>query len=129
MAVSLQAAAGIFSSGVDGVGYSTGAGGTVTQITSKATGVTLAKACGAITLNNAALNNATAVTFIVTCTSVAVGDLVLVNHSSAGTSGAYLVSVSAIGAGSFSITVYNCSGGALGEAIVISFAVLKAVVA
>ena len=35
------------------VGYSTGTGGAVTQITSKATGVTLNKRCGQITLNNA----------------------------------------------------------------------------
>jgi len=127
MTNSLLVSNGIASSGVDGIGYSTGAGGTVTQITSKATGVTLNKICGAITLNNAALNTMTAVTFIVTCSACAVGDVVRVNHSSAGTSGAYLVGVSAIGAGSFSITVFNCSGGSLSEAIVVSFSIGKAV--
>jgi hypothetical protein len=39
-----------------GVGYGTGAGGAVTQATSKSTGVTLDKVCGEITMNNATLN-------------------------------------------------------------------------
>ena len=129
MATSLQAAAAILSSGVDGLGYTTGAGGTVTQATSKSTGVTLNKACGAITMNGAALASVTAVTFTVTNSACVVGDLVVVNHSSAGTSGAYLLSVSAIGAGSFAVTVYNNTLGILSEAIVVSFAVVKGVTA
>ena len=129
MATSLQTSNAILSSGTDGIGYSTGAGGTVTQAGSKATGVTLDKACGAITLNNALLAAATAVTFIVTCASCVAGDLVVLAHSSAGTSGAYLLSVSAVGAGSFSITVYNATGGGLSEAIVVSFAIVKGVTA
>ena len=127
MAVSLQAAAAILSSGVDGVGYSTGAGGTTTQATDKSTGVTINKASGAITLNNAALAAAAEVSFTVTNSSVASTDVIVVNHSSAGTAGAYLVGISAVGSGSFSITVSNVSAGSLSEAIVISFAIIKAV--
>lgn len=129
MATSLQASNAILSSGSDGIGYSTGAGGTVTQATSKSTGVTLNKICGSITMNGAALAAATAVTFIVTDSAVAAGDIPFVAHVSAGTSGAYLVTVAAVGAGSFSITVYNNSPGILSEAIVIGFAIIKGVTA
>lgn len=112
-----------------GVGYATGAGGAVTQATNKATGVTLSKVCGAITLNNASLADATTVSFTVTNTTVAATDVVVVNHSSAGTAASYLVWADSIGAGSFKINVRNVSGGSLSEAIVLSFAVIKAVAA
>jgi hypothetical protein len=107
------------------VGYATGAGGTVTQATSKSTGVTLNKVVGAITLHNAALADATTVSFTVTNSAVAAVDAVIVNHSSAGTAASYLVWADSVGAGSFKINVRNVSGGSLGEAIVLTFAVLK----
>jgi hypothetical protein len=111
---------------VGGLGYLTGnsVGGTVTQATSKSTGVTLSKLAGQITMNDAALANATAVSFTVTNTLVAGTDVIIVNISG-GTSSAYLVSVTAVAAGSFKITLYNASGGSLSEAVVISFMVLK----
>lgn len=117
------------SSSSAGVGYATGAGSTVTQATSKSTGVTLNTVCGQITMNNAALAAAAEVTFTVTDSAVAAADVIIVNHSSAGTAGAYLVGISAVAAGSFSITVTNASAGSLSEAIVLSFAVIKAVAA
>ena len=109
----------------EGVGYTTGAGGTVTQATSKSTGVTLNKTCGQITMHNANLAAATSVAFTVTNSLVASTDVVIVNIDSVGTSGAYLVSVGAVGAGSFEITLYNCTLGILGEAVVLNFAVVK----
>lgn len=112
-----------------GIGYATGAGGAVTQATNKSTGVTLSKVCGAITMNNASLADATTVSFTVTNTAVAATDNVIVNHSSAGTAGSYLVWADSIGAGSFKINVRNVSGGSLGEAIVLTFSVIKAVAA
>jgi hypothetical protein len=42
-------------SSTGGIGYATGAGGPVTQLTSKSTGVTLGKVAGQITMNGAAL--------------------------------------------------------------------------
>lgn len=117
------------SSASAGVGYATGAGGTVTQGTSKSTGVTLSKVCGDITMHNAALAAAAEVTFTVTSTIVAAGDMVVVAHASGGTAGAYLPVVSAIAAGSYSITVSNCSAGSLSEAIVLRIMVFKGVTA
>lgn len=109
-----------------GIGYATGAGGTVTQITSKATGVTLNKACGEITLNAAALAADTAVTFVFTNTAIAVGDRIVLNHKSGGTFGAYLLDARAA-AGSATVMVRNVTAGSLTEAIVVGFAVVKAV--
>lgn len=122
--------AGLFSgSPVHGLGYITGAGGAVTQITSKSTGVTLNKLSGKITLNNAALASAAIVSFTVTDTSVVATDVIVACHASAGTAGSYLVQANAIAAGSFAITVQNISGGSLSEAIVINVVVFRAAIA
>ena len=112
-----------------GVGYSAGAGGTVTQATSKSTGVTLNKTCGQITMHNANLAPVTAVAFTVSNNLVATTDTIVVNIDSVGTVGSYLVCVGAVGAGSFDVVIYNCSLGILGKAVVLNFAVVKAVAA
>jgi hypothetical protein len=114
------------SSSSAGVGYSTGAGGTISQSTSKSTAVTLNKVSGQITLNGASLASATAVSFTLTNSSIALGDLLVLNHVSVGTVGAYHLNAQSA-AGSAKITVTNISGGSLSEAIVIGFAVVKAV--
>lgn len=111
-----------------GLGYATGAGGTVTQITSKATGVTLNKICGQITMNNAALASDTTVSFTLTDSAIAAGDVLVLNHISGGTIGSYLLNAQSA-AGSATINVRNITAGSLSEAIVIAFAVVKAVTA
>ena len=117
----------VSSSPTAGIGYMTGAGGTVTQATSKATGVTLDKVCGTITMNNAALNLLTIVSFTLTNSAIAATDVVHIQHDSAGTLGAYTVSANTMAAGSCQITVRNATAGSLSEAIVLRFAVIKAV--
>lgn len=113
-----------------GVGYATGAGGTVTQATSKSTGVTLDKICGEIVMNNAALNRGTAVSFTLTNSTIAATDVVVVNIKSAATANAYSVDVTAVAAGSCRIQLHNFTSGTdLSEAVVLSFAVIKAVAA
>lgn len=111
--------------GTGGVGYATGAGGAVTQGTSRATGVTLNKICGAITLYSAA-GSATAFSFTVTNSTVAATDIVHVCQKS-GTD-KYITIVTAVGAGSFEITAYT-TGGTTTEQPVFNFAVIKAVAA
>lgn len=108
-----------------GVGYSTGAGGTVTQATSRTTGVTLNKVCGAITLFSAA-GSTTAATFTVTNSAVAATDVVTVCQKS-GTN-LYNAIVTAVAAGSFNVTFYT-TGGTATDAPVFNFAVTKAVTA
>ena len=112
----------------DKTGYITGEGGTVTQVTSKATAVTLNKKCGQITMNAAALAADTTVTFVLTNSTIAATDLLVLNHVSGGTAGSYLLNAQAA-AGSASINVRNVTAGSLSEAIVIGFAVIKAVIA
>ncbi|RVD30558.1 hypothetical protein EN738_05725 [Mesorhizobium sp. M4B.F.Ca.ET.017.02.2.1] len=112
-----------------GVGYSTGAGGTVTQATSKSTGVTLNKTCGQITMNAAALAAGAKVSFVVTNSAVAATDVVIASVASGGTANAYRAAVTATAAGSFTVTVENITAGSLSEAPVISYAVVKAVTA
>lgn len=117
------------SSATAGIGYATGAGGTVTQITSKATGVTLNKTCGQITMNGAALAAAAKVSFVVSNTSCAAADIPHVAVISGGTANAYRADITAVAANSFTITVENITAGSLSEAPVIGFFIHKAVTA
>ena len=100
-------------------------GGEEDQLTSKSTGVTLSTNSGQITMDDANLSDDTEISFVVTNTNVAATDVIIVNHGSAGTMGAYVVQASNIGSGTFEISIKNVSGGTLGEAIVINFVVIK----
>ena len=115
-------------SGTGKQGYATGAGGVVTQGSGsgKATAVTLSKSCGSITMDNAALNAGVIVSFTLTNTVIEAGDILVMNHLSGGTAGAYMLNAQCA-AGSASINVRNATAGNLSEAIVIRFAVIKAV--
>jgi len=107
-----------------GLGYGTGSGGTVTQLTSKSTGVTLNKTNGQITMNAAALSNGASVAFNLTNSTISNTDLLLTNCSS---NSGYTVTCTSCTVGSANIRVTNISGGSLSEAVVINFAVIKAV--
>jgi hypothetical protein len=110
------------------IGYTTGAGGTVTQNTSKSTGVTLNKTTGEITMNNAALNAQESVAFTLTNSTIAATDVVVVSIKSGATSNAYIAGVGKVSAGSCEITLFNTqTAGSLSEAVVLSFAVIKGV--
>jgi hypothetical protein len=108
-----------------GLGYGTGSGGTVTQATSRTTGVTLSKPTGAITMFSAA-GSVVAATFTVTNTLVAATDTIILNQKS-GTN-LYVLLVTAVAAGSFNITFYT-TGGVATDAPVINFALIKGVTA
>ena len=114
------------SSSTGGIGYATGAGGTVTQITSKATGVTLSKMCGTITTHAASLAANTAVSFVLTNTVLAATDNMILNIVG-GTNGAYCLGLDAVAAGSCTITLRNLTAGAIAEAVTIRFTILKSV--
>ena len=127
-ATSITSTSNILISSAGKLGYATGSGGTVTQATSKSTGVTLNKSNGQITLNGAALGADTTVSFTLTNTVIAAGDVLVLNHISGGTAGYYLLNAQSA-AGSASINVRNITAGSLSEAIVIAYAVIKAVTA
>jgi hypothetical protein len=107
-------------------GYATGSGGAVVQATSKATGVTLNTSNGQITMNNASLAATSIVSFTLTNSVIEAGDIIVMNHISGGTLGAYAFNA-ATAAGSASINVSNLTLGALTDAIVLRFAVIKVV--
>ena len=103
------------------LGFVAGAGGAVTQATSRTTGVTLNNSTGQITMFSAA-GSATAATFTVTNSQVAITDIIILNQKS-GTN-LYLLLVTAVAAGSFNITFYT-TGGTATDAPVINFSVIK----
>jgi len=123
-------AAGTFTNALatGSVGYTTGAGGTVTQLTSKSTGVTLNKPTGSITMHNATLNRVTSVTFTLTNSFIAATDVLVVNIASGATAGAYTLTVEVVAAGSCNISLHNLlTGTDLSEAVVLNFAIIKGV--
>jgi hypothetical protein len=122
---SLTATGAITSTGTGGIGYATGAGGAVTQGTSRTTGVTLNKRCGAITMFTAA-GSATAASFTVTNSTVGANDVIILNQAS-GTN-LYVLLVTAVAAGSFTVTFYT-TGGTTSDAPVINFVVIDGVAA
>ena len=113
--------------GTGRIGYATGAGGSVTQLTSKSTGVTLNKQSGQITMDGAALAASTTVSFTLTNTILQSTDVLILNHAGTGTAGAYLLNAQVVG-GSASINVRNVTLGSLSEAIVIAFIIIAGAV-
>lgn len=101
-------------------------GGTVTQATSKSTDVQLDRMCGQITTHNASLAAATSVSFTLTNSEIDADDIVIANIGSGATTNAYTLTVDAVAAGSCRFHLRNETGGALGEALVINFGVIKA---
>jgi len=111
------------------LGYNTGgisiAPATVTQATSKSTGVTINASAGQIVTNAASLAATTSVSFTVTNSQCAAADIPLVTIASGATAAGYSVFVDAVAAGSFRVSLYNRTGGALAEALTINFALVQ----
>lgn len=108
-----------------GVGYSTGSGGSVTQATSKSTGVTLNNINGQITMNGAALAGGAGVGFVLTNNTISADDVVYVCIKSGASNQSYLIGVDQVSAGSCRIHLRNLSGGSLSEALVLQYVVIK----
>lgn len=110
-------------SSTGGVGYGTGSGGSITQATSRTTGVTINRPSGAITLVSAA-GSVSWQSFTVTNSTITATDTIIVNQKS-GTD-KYQVHVTAVAAGSFQIT-YATTGGTTTEQPVFSFSKINGV--
>jgi len=116
------------------IGLSTGAGGTVTQLTSKGTTVTLNKSCGAITTASDALAAGDTISFLLLNTAISDGDVIICNAKGPGAGGIYTYFARASGAtsspsGRCTIVLKNETAGSLSDAVVISFVVIQAVTA
>ena len=98
---------------------------TVTQITNRATGVTLNSTAGQITTDDTSLAAAAEATFTVTnsfCTAKSIPVIAAASGQTADTS---IAIVSAVAAGSFDITVYNHHASTADTgAMVINFALI-----
>jgi hypothetical protein len=107
------------------IGYAASAQGTVTQLTSKSTAVTLDKSAGRITMNGASLATATNATFTLNNALISANDTVILTISGGqATAGSYNVFANSLTAGSVSITLRNISGGTLSEAVVINYCII-----
>ena len=112
------------------IGYATGAGTAVTQLTNRTTGVTANGLSGTITTRNDSLAGLTGAAFVVTNSSVAIGDVPVVAIQSGSNGGNTDVTVVDVAAGSFTILVSNgnaAAGTAETGVILINFAIIKAV--
>lgn len=105
-----------------------GVGGVVSQSGNKSNAVTLNKICGQITMAGSALAAAAEVSFVVNNNLVAATDVIVPNIQSIGTAGSYMICVSAVANGSFTITISNVSAGSLSQALVINYFVFKSVI-
>jgi hypothetical protein len=107
------------------IGYSAAGQGTVTQATSKSTGVTLNKSAGQITMNGAALAGATAVSFTLTNSLISAKDVIILTIGSGATATAYTAYVSSMAAGSAVITLRNLTAStSYSEAVVVNYAII-----
>lgn len=106
------------------IGYGTGAGGTVTQATSKTTGVTLNKPSGQITMNNAALAAGASAVFLLSNTYFEAIDSCYCQPVA---NASYRVETYVNGPGVVGVRVTNITASTLSEALAINFVIIKGV--
>lgn len=102
-------------------GYGAGVGGTVTQLTSKSTAVTLNKPCGVIITHNSALASGASTTIVLNNSLVSPSDTSIATS----TNGNYDANAYVTTTGVIYIRLTNLSGGSLSQAVNISFAIIK----
>ncbi len=108
------------------LGYGIGAGGTVVQVTSKSTAVTLNKPSGQITMHNASLAAGATVAFQLANSLLMTTDGLVINCIGGVSSlASYRFSYGVTATGIASIYVTNQTGGSLSEAIVLNFQLVK----
>ena len=113
-----------------GIGYGPGAGGTVTQATSKFTAVTLNKPCGVITMHNASLPALSVALFKFTNSTIGHNDGMVLNIlTGAVDPSMYRVTAENFNDGFCGIYLRNLTGSELAEAVQISFKVIKGAIA
>lgn len=108
------------------IGYNAGAGGTVTQLVSKATAVTLDRPSGQIIMHNDLLAAGAKVVFVLNNSNVAITDVAVLSFdASVGSVNTNYTLAHAMGIGQIFITLKNDSVGDLSEAVKINFALIK----
>lgn len=124
--VEISTGSNLVTSPTGAVGYGAGAGGTVTQLTSKSTAVTLNKPSGQIIMNSAALVGGASVTFVFNNSLLVYTDELLCTlyANSLSLQGAYRVT-SSIANGVAYITLTNQGGTTYSDSVYINFSLKK----
>jgi hypothetical protein len=104
-------------------GYLAGDGGTVTQITSATTGVTLNKKSGKITTVSQSITDSASVSFTFSNSQIAANDVVVISHDLSPASG--LIVCHGLGSGSRTITIKNLTASTISGVLNIAFNVSK----
>lgn len=112
--------------GSGGLGYGTGSGGTVTQLTNKGTDVTLNKPSGQITMHNASLAAGDSAVFIINCSAFGLSDSVKLTIRG-GVSGFtnYSIDGFAQNNGQIVCVLKNITASALAESVIFNFTIIK----
>ena len=105
------------------LGYGNGAGGTVTQLTSKSTAVTLNKPTGQITMNNAALAAGASVEFTLNNSSIGSNDVCAVGGGAYSYN--YTITAKTTIINSAVIRVTNVTGVSQSDPLVINYVIIK----
>lgn len=111
----------ITSSPTGALGYGAGAGGTVTQLTSKSTAVTLNKPTGKITTASDALAAGASVVFIVNNSTITSQSVAIIDWDTSN----YRVESYACVSGSFVIRITNITGSSRSEALDLMYTIIK----
>lgn len=115
----------LLTSGTGVIGYGTGAGGSVTQLTSKSTAVTLNKPSGQIITHNEALAAGARATFQVNNSLVTNTSNVVCHIRGGNTLGVYSLEVEQILNGSFILSIRNNSAASYSQALAIKFDIIQ----
>jgi hypothetical protein len=107
-----------------GIGYIAGAGGTVTQNTSKSTGVVLNTLTGQITMSSEQLGGDATVEFAMNNSAIGNTDVMIINQVGGGNIGEYAFNAVCY-SGSANISVHNMTNTNRSDAIVLRYAVIK----
>lgn len=126
-AMSLDASGNLLlTSGTGALGYGTGAGGTVTQLTSKSTAITLNKPTGTITMNNSAIPAGSTSVFNFNCAILTVFDTIKFQIVSGySTYESYTIDSSMTNGNTVRVVVKNNTSESLSEQLVLNYIVIK----
>ena len=108
-------------SGTGAIGYGAGAGGTVTQLTSKSTAVTLNKPTGKITTASDALAAGASVLFIVNNSTITSQSVAIIDWDTSN----YRIDSYAFVSGSFVIRITNITGSSRSEALDLMYTIIR----
>lgn len=111
------------------LGYQTGVGGSVVQLTDKTTTVTLDKPCGSIQLASQSIAAGAEVSFTLLNSYITDRDVVAVSIRSNASAGAYVAQCDLVDNGQCRISLSNISSGPIDQQVVLNFVIIKSVAA